>query len=177
VAASAKVDAQAASRLVSDTGEIVFDRATPGAETLVVNTPAFRLATGCVTGRRFELGDANMSFGDKLHRDFAQACLVSLDSQPVGTSKRLLLTVASRVESKGMAYNADRSLCQWGEAPTMAEPVPMTLTLPNAGWRVHALDANGCARGEVPVQGATLTTRPEDATMWYLLTRVTRLRN
>ncbi|NDK15436.1 MAG: hypothetical protein GW911_25690 [Armatimonadetes bacterium] len=171
VAASTAVDAPAAARLVSDTGELTFDRATPGAETLQVNAPALRFVSGSVAGRRFDLGDVRLSFGDKLHRDFAQACLVSLDSQPVGMSKRLLFTIASRVESKGAAYTADRSLCQWGEAPTMAEPVPLTLTLPNADWRAQTLDANGCVRGEVLLQGATLTTRAEDATMWYLLTR------
>ncbi len=169
--ASEQRTADPASRLVSDTGEIVVDRSTAGSEYLAVNAPGVRFVIGCVAGKRFALGDVSLSFGEKLHRNFAQACLVALDGRPAGQSRRLLLTLASRVENKGMAYTADRSLCQWGEAPVMAEPVPMSLELPGSGWRVWALDGGGHRRTELSLDGSSLTTRAEDATMWYLFVR------
>lgn len=147
------------------------DRSKAGAEHLAVNAPAVRFVTGCVAGKRFAPGDVSLSFGEKLHRNFAQACLVALDGRPVGQSRRLLLTLASRVENKGMAYTADRSLCQWGQAPVLAEPVPMSLELPGSGWRVWALDGGGHRREELSLDGSSLTTRAEDATLWYLFVR------
>ena len=169
--ASEKLAPAAASKLISDTGEIVFDRAMKGAEVLTVNAPGVRMATGSVSGKRIALGDVTMSFGTGLHRDFAQACLAALDGQPIARSKRMFLTLASRVENRNMAYTKDRSACQWGEAPVMAEPVPITLALPGNGWHVWSLDGNGCRQKELQISGTAFTARPDDATMWYLFIR------
>jgi len=159
-----------ASKLESDTGEIIVDRSVKGAEFLTVHAPQVRMVSGSVSGKTIPLGDVTLSFGGGLFRDFAQACLVSLDGRPIAQSKRMFLTIASRVENKGMAFTKDRSVCRWGEAPVMAEPVPLTLTLPNTGWRVSVLDGNGCRTKERPVAGA-FTAIPDDGTMWYLFVK------
>ena len=171
LSASAKVEAPADSKLVSDTGEIVFDRSERGREYVTVNAPALRLASGVVEGRKLSLGEVTLTFGPQLFRGFAQATLVALDLQPLAQSKRVLLTVASRVENTGMAYNAERSLVDWGTAPTLAEPVPLTVALPGSGWRAQALDGAGQPAKSIVLDGGRLVTRPSDATMWYLLTR------
>ena len=156
----------------SDTGEIVFGRAEKGAESLQVNAPAARLLVGYVGGRDFQLGDVRFRVGKGTFRNFANISLVALDEKTVCESKKLLLTAVARVENKGQTWDEKRSgVIDWGEGPTLAEPVPLTLVLPGAGWQAQALNGKGQAAGAVVMSGPQLTTGPAHATLWYLITR------
>ena len=161
------------SAIRSDTGEIAFDRAQKGAESLQVNAPAARLLIGFVGGREFQLGDVRLKVGRGTLHDYANISLVAVDGKPVAESRKLLLTAVARVENKGQAWDAKRTyvLGDWGEGPTVAEPVPLTLTLPGEGWQARALDGRGQIAGEVAMDGPQLAVGPAHATLWYLITR------
>jgi len=61
---------------------------------------------------------------------FASVMLVSLDGQPVGESRRLLLTAVARAENTGQAFSPGRTeIPERGRAPVLAEPVDCTVTL------------------------------------------------
>jgi len=163
----------AASEIRSDTGEIVFDRSAKGGETLQVNAPAARLLIGAAGGREFQLGDVRLSVAKGTLRDYADIALVALDAKPVAESRKLLLTAVARVENKGQKWDAKRTYVanDWGEGPTLAEPVRLTLTLPGEGWQARALDGKGRAGVAVAMDGPRLTTLPAHATLWYVITR------
>jgi hypothetical protein len=158
--------------LRSDTGEIVFDRSERGAESLQVNAPAARLLIGYVGGRDFRLGDVSLCVGKGTFRNFANISLVSLDEKAVCESKKLLLTAVARVENKGQTWDEKRSgVIDWGEGPTLAEPVPFKVTLPGSGWQARPLNGKGQAVATVAMPGSELTGAASHATLWYLLTR------
>ena len=165
--------AQGPSAIRSDTGEIAFDRAVKGAESLQVNAPAARLLIGYVGGREFQVGDVRLNVGKGTLRDYADISLVALDGMPVADSRKLLLTAVARVENKGQEWDAKRTFVanDWGEGPTVAEPVPLTVTLPGSGWRARALNGTGQPVAEVAMAQSQLTTAAAHATLWYLITR------
>jgi len=158
--------------IVSDTGEIEFDRRAKDAVSLRVNAPAARLLIGRVGGRTFQLGDVRVEVGAGTRNGYANIALVALDARPVAESQRLLLTAVARVENAGQRWNDARTgVIEWGEGPTVAEPVTLTVTLPGTGWRATALDGSGGRQAQVPMDGAVLKTSGAHATLWYLLER------
>jgi len=158
--------------IVSDTGEIEFDRLAEEAVSLRVNAPAARVLIGRVGGRTFHLGDVRLEVGAGTRNGYANIALVALDARPVAESQRLLLTAVARVENAGQRWNGARTgVTEWGEGPTLAEPVPLTVTLPGTGWRATALDGSGRRRAQVPMSGAALKTAGVHATLWYLIER------
>lgn len=156
----------------SDTGELTLDRREKGREHLTVNAPAARVLVGYVGGRAFTLGDVRIEVAPGTRRGHANVSLVSLDSRPVARSRKLLLTAVARVENRGQRWNADRTSVgrDWGEGPTLAEPVRATVTLPGRGWRARALDGAGRAKAHVKLAGPRLTTGSH-GTVWYLIER------
>lgn len=159
--------------MVSDTGEIIFDRTEQGREYLAVTAPAVRLLIGRIGGRTFDLGDTTFAVAPGTFRDYANIALVALDGRPIAESSRLLLTAVARVENAGQVWNRDRTSVghDWGEGPTLAEPVAVTLSLPGESRRASALDGNGRVQRPVPMDGATLTTGGQLGTLWYLIER------
>jgi hypothetical protein len=158
--------------IVSDTGELTVDRTTPGREHLAVTAPAARMLIGYVAGGRYGLGDALFEVGESTRNGYANIALVALDGLPVAESRRLLLAAVARVENRGQKWNEARTgVYDWGEGPTLAEPVPLRLTLPGRGWRAQALAGTGRPTQTVAMPGATLATDPSRGTLWYLIER------
>lgn len=175
ITASGKVDVPAGLRK-SDTGEIVWDTSDPQQATFVVTAPAARAAVGYVAERELRLGDVTVRFG-KTSNNFASLTLVALDAKPIAESKRLLLTVAGRVENTGMVWNEQRNSVsnQWGKAPTVVEGIPVEVTLPGSIAKASALDGTGVPTKDVPASsrgGATmLQLGPQWRTVWYYIER------
>jgi hypothetical protein len=147
--------------------------------------PALRVAAGRIAGQKIDLGDVTFAVGE-LPRGDAAVALVALDGLPIAQSKRALLVAAARVENTGMRFNDDRTgLTSWGRAPTLAEYVPLTVTLPWPTFRAQRLDAAGAAVAELPVitgpvcsKGAPLDDNVRAAvhldhepSLWFLLQR------
>ncbi|MBI5830904.1 MAG: cellulase family glycosylhydrolase [Armatimonadetes bacterium] len=168
--ASRAVPAPQGQQVVTDTGQVTWDR-TRGAERLLVNAPAARLVAGFVGGQTVELGDVTLHFGGA-PGSHAIAALVSLDGQPIRSAKRVLLSVVGRVRNTEQKTNVDGVPLDWGRGPVLAEPVPLTVTMPPVAKAV-ALDENGRARGAQPLSSdrRKLECGGGAATMWYLLTR------
>jgi len=123
------------------------------------------------------------SFGDDsapAARNFAALTLTPLDSRPIINSKRLLLTVVSRVENQGMKWNATRTSIgtNWGSAPSTATGVPLMLKFSDLKNRtVYALDSTGKRVKTLPNVGLvagvvipTISVGPEYKTVWYEIT-------
>ncbi len=128
---------------------------------------------GYVGGETVMLGDDTLMF-PKFGNNFAAVTLTPTDGKPLTQSRRLLLTLAGRVENQGMVWNADRTSVgdQWGHGPTVAEGIPATVMLKtSAARRVWALDGTGKRVQSVPAAFAdgalTFTVGPQYKTLWY----------
>ncbi len=143
-----------------------------------VAAPGFRLVAGDVADRTIAVGDLGLAFG-RWACGHAVLTAVSLDEHPIANASRVLVSVAARVENQGMGWNADRTSVgkRWGTGPAIAERVPVTLTLPGAGWRVTPLDGRGRSAGTIPVRsGRGSTTMALNApgtvsSLWFLVER------
>jgi hypothetical protein len=171
-AVSAKVET--GDVLTSDTGEIAW-KSGGDDKAFTVNAPAVRLAAGNLAGRRLSLGDVVVEVG-WMQRPYACVELVAMDGKPIAESKKVLLSVAARVENRNMGWNADRTTVEnrWGDGPTIAESVPITVTVPGAGWKAYALDGKGAPRAEIATTATgagTTVAVPRPDTLWYALTR------
>lgn len=138
----------------SDTGQLTWDQ---DRGRFTVHAPGCRAAVGFVGGgQTHTLGDATL---DVTEPGFAAVSLVSLDGDPVGESRRLLLTTVARCENTGQRWvvNIDGEVRATHIEPGVwLEPVRATVTLhrktPIKAW---ALDATGKRLRELPVGRAT----------------------
>jgi hypothetical protein len=160
-------------RFSSDTGEIIVDRSSPGRELIQVVAPAYRQLTGFVGGSQQTLGDLSLEVASGTRNGYAHISVVSLDGRPIADSRRLLLTALARVENAGMVYTEDRRSVggDYGQGPTLAEPVGLTLRLPQTGWSATALAGDGTKGATWQLTDSVLQTDRPHATVWYLLTR------
>ncbi len=162
------------------------DKAAPvlGSETAreetaryTADAPCAKVVVGFVAGKRVILSGATFAFGQMPNR-FAAVTLVAVDRKPLSRSARLLLTAVDRVENTGMRWNAAHNSVgeHWGTAPTLADAVPVAVTLKTDGpRRVVALDERGLPKQSVPslYRKGQLTFRvgPSNRTLWYAVTK------
>ena len=162
--------ADAGDIVMSDSAQIRIGRSEAGKEVLTVDAPQVKLAFGHTLGRTLELGDVAIEVVRAGTRsgDYANVALVSLDGEPIETSKRLLLAQAARVHGEGWRFHDDEdTLVTFGEGPMRAEPAGVRLRLPGDGWRLTPLDGSGRPAGE---PSATLDTKGRSS-MWFLIER------
>jgi hypothetical protein len=101
---------------------------------------------------------------------------VALDEKPIKDSQRVLIAVAARVENQNMGWNADRTSVgnAWGTGPTLAEVVPLTVTLPGSDWTLRALDGKGAPtlsiQGAASARGSAFAMNAAPS-LWYVATR------
>ena len=150
-------------------------------------------AAGPGTGRFFAEGDRSVVLvgfkgdGPVIARDrvgisldspeFAAVTLSALDDQPLGRSRRILITACSRTENSGQVWNDDRTSLgdRWGEAPTLIEPVvaEIRLTHTAASATLTALSGDGKPSQTWMIQTTdgsfNLSLGDGPATLWYLL--------
>ena len=174
------VPAERGDTLTSDTGQITVlrdadaadDDGLGGGRRVHVNAPAYRAAIGSHDGQPIVLGDVTLTVQPTTRNGYAHVHVVSLDGAPLADAKRLLVTTLARVENAGMAFGADRTTAgpDYGEGPTLAEPVSASVTLPGTGWTASRLDGSGRVAGGVPMDGSTLDTARHPG-VWFLLER------
>ena len=103
--------------------------------------------------------------------------VVALDGKPIRESRKLLVSVAARVENQNMGWDAARRTVgkKWGTGPTVCEGVTASITVPGANWRAQRLDGTGASAG--PARGRAVAGRfkldvsPADRTLWFALER------
>ncbi|MEM8874787.1 MAG: carbohydrate binding domain-containing protein [Planctomycetota bacterium] len=138
--------------ITADTGQLAWDVD----DRYTIDAPKVKamVGSGAVT-----FGDIRWTPADDRWHTFA---LIALDDAPIGEADRLLLAVTGEVVNTGMKYtpNRDSVRDQWGNAPTLIDPVHGTLDLP--GYTVTPLDGTGAP------MGAAVEAINAD-TLWYLL--------
>jgi hypothetical protein len=180
----ATIDQKAAEApvVVSDTGQLTWNREEPEAGYFTVNTPDTKLFTGFPRGRTMDLGDVSLKVGPT-RLDWATISLVSRfagggfggNDKPAS----ILLAATGLTQNTGMeleqleekfvtARNGD-----WGRAPVLTEGIPAEIELPAPASRTRcfALDPNGERLKEVPVEetpsGSRIVIGPQYQTIWY----------
>ena len=180
----ATIDQKAAEApvVVSDTGQLTWNREDPEAGYFTVNTPDTKLFTGFPRGRTMDLGDVSLKVGPT-RLDWATISLVSRfagggfggNDKPAS----ILLAATGLTQNTGMeleqleekfvtARNGD-----WGRAPVLTEGIPAEIELPApvSRTRCFALNPNGERLKEVPVEetpsGSRIVIGPQYQTIWY----------
>lgn len=165
--------------LVSDTGEITWNREKSEAAYLAVNTPNTKLFTGFPEGRSIDLGGITLSIG-KTRLQWATVSLVSRHATGFGETGA---PASILLAATGDAGNAGRvmkqlgghqiTLTDRGHAPMMVEGIPATVTLPSDPARTccYALDPHGDRKAELMVEkaeaGCRVVIGPRYQTVWY----------
>jgi hypothetical protein len=149
---------------------------TPLGQAFVAASPSAAVFAGHVGGASLSAGDVRLQTAE-FGNGFAGAVVVATDAKPLAASNRILVTVGGQAHNQDMGWDAGRTTvgANWGHGPTVAEYVPVTLTIPAEGPRkVYVLDSSGVRRGEAACrteQGSiVLETSPSDRTMLYEIT-------
>jgi hypothetical protein len=126
-----------------------------------------------VGGKTFSVGDVRFAVGSLGGNEHAHLGLIALDGQPLATSRRLLLVAVGRAENQNMAWNAARTSVgdRWGYSPAVVQGVPATVTMPQGGWTVAALDPTGERQQTVAAGVSSFRIDATYRTVWYLLQR------
>ena len=137
-----------------------------------VTSPGTLMAIGRIAGKQITLGDATVAIGSTA-TGHAAVTVTALDTSDIATARRVLLTATARCANTGMVWAEDeRSVTKWGEAPALAETVPLDIDLPGA-WRAYALNPDGSKASELPSETTAASTGLSLAapTIWYALER------
>ena len=165
--------------LVSDTKELSWSVSPSNTNGLVaIETARTQALVGFVKAN----GKTLRTLSANIDNTFASIVLASLDSNPLSSAGRILLTAGSRVSNTGLKWNADRTrTLEQGSSPSLIEPVTGTITLRRIDGAlavsIQALDGAGNVLG-APLS-ATRTSAgwsfPIGApvTTWYVIS-VTR---
>jgi len=165
--------------IVSDTGELAWNRERPGKAYWTVDTPDTKLFSGFPEGREVALGGVRLAVG-RTRLGWATVSLTSRHATGFGgdgRSANILLAATGLSENKGMAISTvnerEITMTDWGQGETQAEGVPAVVTLPSdaAKTACFALDAEGKRKASVPVEkaagGSRIVIGPQYETVWY----------
>ena len=139
----------------------------------LMQSPAVAGAIGRISGTH-RLGDVLLKIPPLEGNGHAAILLVSMDAQPLSTSKKMLLTALRRAENEGQQWNAARNSVgtQWGHAPARVLGLTATLSLRGAPVSIQPLGGNGQPTGApLPASDPEMSISPLSGTIWYLLTR------
>ena len=167
--------------ITSDTGELCWNRATPGKGFWTVNTANTKLFSGFAPKSAVDLGGVSLTLG-RTKLGWATVSLVSHDATGFGEGGRAasILLTATGLSHNGGAKFTDhgngRVSCRgadWGAGKTLCEGVRATVRLPSpaARTRCWALDESGARAAVVPVRDAEgraeIVLGPDYRTVWY----------
>jgi hypothetical protein len=166
----------AADPIRSDTGELAWYHGAPETGMVTVDSPRTQALVGFQKAHA-ATEDSNLAV--KVDNEFCTIQLSSLDAEPIARSAKMLLIAGGRVENTGQRWNsAGTAVTNWGESPTLIEPVRGTLLLkrlaPAQAVELQAIDGAGQPLG-APVQGTHTAAGwkfalGRTATSWYEIT-------
>ncbi len=167
--------AQAGDPIRSDTGQLAWYHGAPGTGMVTVDSPRTQSLIGFLKAHR--AADTNLAVD--VDNDFCSIQLSSLDREPIARAEKMLLVAGGRVENTGQRWNsAGTAVTNWGDSPTLIEPVRGTLLLKHLAAarsvELQAIDGAGRPLG-APVE-ATRTAAGwkfplgRTATTWYAVT-------
>jgi hypothetical protein len=156
----------------SDTGQLVWLTNSNQTGLVTIDSPRSQGLVGFVKANNQRV--SNLSADVK--NDFCAIIVNSLESKPISSAGKLLLTACVRVENTGMQWDARRTrVTEQGQSPTLIEPVTGTITLRNlkraTKVSVKALDGSGRPIGDPIVARKTEAgweiSVGEPVTTWY----------
>jgi hypothetical protein len=166
-------------RLVSDTGELVWDVGLKERGVVTVNAARSKAVIGYGGGRRFDLGGVVIEPGPTLQDGWSAITVTVMEGDPIALPCRWLITATGYAENTKMGWkNAEKSSVgkDWGQAPSLVEGVPARITWPLPAGRVEAwtLDERGQRKTQLPVQAdangnAVVAIGPQSRTLWYVV--------
>jgi hypothetical protein len=161
--------------IVSDTAQLTWNASNANSGQVILNTPRTQGIIGVSAAQTRP--PANLSAD--LANPFSAILLSSLDAQPIAQSSHLLLVAGARAVNSGMVWNsAHTALEQWGNSPTLIEPVTGRISLRGLygaiSVLVQPLDGAGHLLGQ-PISAtqagdAWQITLGTPATTWYFVT-------
>ena len=166
--------ASSAGTIVSDTEQLKWHHGDARQSFVTIETDRSQAFIGFVKNARRPL----RNLATTVESEFCSVVLTSLDDRPISRAERLLLVATARSAHTGMQWNDKRtSLTNWGEPPTVIEPVRGSITLRNLqpAERVEILALDGGAallgstmRAEKAADSYRLHLEGP-ATPWYLI--------
>ena len=169
---TAAITADSFSPYKSDTGQLVWYTNSNQTGLVTIDSPRSQGLVGFVKANNQRV--SNLSADVK--NDFCAIIVNSLESKPIFSAGKLLLTACVRVENTGMRWDVQRTrVTEQGRSPTLIEPVTGTITLRNLkrATKVSAKALDGSGR---PI-GDPIIARKTDAgweipvgepvTTWY----------
>lgn len=155
---------RSAKKITSVTRELSWNY---GDGLLSVNTPNSQAVTGFLSkAGTVKLGDLTITSA----MEYGTVHVISLDDQPLATSKRILIQAFS--EEKMFGFKAEGGVIEnVGRAPINVRDIQATVTFANgAGFKATTLDANGYARGKAAALQGNAVLLARDA-LYTVLTR------
>ena len=160
--------------ITCDTGELTWYHSQREKGLVTVETERSQALIGFVKDNNKTLKNLSAT----VENEFCAIILTSLDAEPISRCEHLLLVAAGRSANSRMTWNQDRtSLSDWGNTPTVIEPMKGKVTLrnlePSQRIEVIALDGAGKALGDSVIAGSAkrefVLSVGEQATTWYLV--------
>ncbi len=149
---------------------------TKTGQVYIASSPSLATFAGYIGGETLIADGCTLTVG-AFGNNFAAVTAVATDAQPLGTAKRVLVTVCGRVENQAMGWNAARTTVgtAWGKGPTLAQHVPARLAFKVTGNRkVYALAPTGARTRKIPATlddgQLTFSIEATDATLFYEMT-------
>jgi len=159
----------------SEAGQLTWYNSGPVAGLVTVNSPRTQALIGFLGTAK--AGNSNLEA--EVQNKFCSVQLSSLDAKPISQSSKMLLVAGGRVQNTSQRWNsAGIDVTNWGNSPTLIEPVGGTLILKHPdsarSLQLQAIDGSGQPIGppfsanragnnwKLPL-GRTVTT-------WYELT-------
>jgi hypothetical protein len=106
--------------------QLTWYHSAPEAGLVTVDSPRTQALIGFIQAQ--EVGDSNLEA--EVENKFCSIQLSSLDAKPISRSSKMLLIAGGRVENTGQRWNsAGTDVTNWGDSPTLIEPVVGTLVL------------------------------------------------
>jgi hypothetical protein len=163
--------------LESDTGEITWRTPRDHGGIFEVRTPRTKIVIGHVDGKTIDLGDGvAVSVGETLG-GWCTLALSLLEGESFSLRpRRALLVATGYVENAKMGWKDEEKSTvgrDWGEPPSLVEPVAATLRLSCGGVRLvlYPLDERGrrgtAVRGKTEGENVVFDIGPPHATIWY----------
>ena len=161
--------------LVSDTGEVAWDRRREGKGVVTVDAPRTKAVIGFVDGRSFQLGNVTIAPG-RARQDWCTICVSLVEGESFEKPGRALVVTTGETMNTQMRFKDERRSSvgrNWGEAPSLVEVIPATITLPVARERVEAwsLDELGRRAKRLDVHeqagGRCRVELGGGSTLWY----------
>jgi hypothetical protein len=162
---------------VSETGELMWDNRDSLNAVFSIDAPAAKAAIGYIGGKSIVVGNVTIAM-DTIPDNWGVVTLTSLDGKSLNEASNILLVAAGKVENTGMGWNEERNSIgtEWGSSPTIAEGIPVKITLRDMDrLNMFALDSAGNRGNEIRVLkrrgNQELHIGAQYKTLWYILTR------